>query len=75
MPPATLYPPAPADVPPDLTRPDAAYRGRVLAMVGGLFACQEGLAREWAESPAPTAPAPELAVEESADGGVWSEAS
>ena len=33
----TLYPPRPADVPPDLTRPDAAYRGRVAAMTGGLF--------------------------------------
>ena len=33
----TLYPPRPADVPPDLTRPDAAYRGRVAAMIGGLF--------------------------------------
>ena len=34
----TLYPPKPADVPLDLTRPDAAYRGRVAAMIGGLFA-------------------------------------
>ena len=34
----TLYPPRPADVPPDLTRPDAAYRGRVAAMIGGLVA-------------------------------------
>ncbi len=35
---AALYPPEPADVPPDLTRPDSAYRGRVIAMIGGLFA-------------------------------------
>src|SRR5918993_871281 len=34
---ATLYPPAPPSVPPDLTRPDRAYRNRVAAMVGGLF--------------------------------------
>jgi Zn-dependent protease with chaperone function len=32
-----LYPPAPADVPANLTRPDAAYRLRVVAMIGGLF--------------------------------------
>jgi Zn-dependent protease with chaperone function len=32
-----LYPPAPANVPTHITRPDSAYRLRVLAMVGGLF--------------------------------------
>jgi Zn-dependent protease with chaperone function len=35
---ATLYPPTPAGVSPDITRPDSAYRSRVVAMVGGLFA-------------------------------------
>ena len=34
---ATLYPPAPAEVPPEITRLDSAYRGRVAAMIGGLF--------------------------------------
>lgn len=34
---AALYPPAPADVPPELTRLDSAYRNRVVAMIGGLF--------------------------------------
>src|SRR5262245_3101628 len=34
---AALYPPAPAAVPSDLTRPDRAYRGSVTAMIGGLF--------------------------------------
>jgi Zn-dependent protease with chaperone function len=33
-----LYPPAPADVPPEVTRLDNAYRLRVVAMIGGLFA-------------------------------------
>src|SRR4051812_32311993 len=37
MAPADLYPPAPADVPADLTRLDGAYRLRVLGMIGGLF--------------------------------------
>ena len=32
-----LYPPAPANVPAGLTRPDSAYRLRVLAMIAGLF--------------------------------------
>jgi Zn-dependent protease with chaperone function len=34
---ADLYPPAPANVPADLTRLDAGYRLRVVAMIGGLF--------------------------------------
>jgi Zn-dependent protease with chaperone function len=33
----TLYPPAPANVPAEITRLDSAYRLRVLAMIGGLF--------------------------------------
>jgi Zn-dependent protease with chaperone function len=33
-----LYPPAPANVPPEITRLDSAYRLRVVAMIGGLFA-------------------------------------
>ncbi len=32
-----LYPPAPANVPPAITRLDSAYRLRVIAMIGGLF--------------------------------------
>jgi Zn-dependent protease with chaperone function len=32
-----LYPPAPADVPAEITRLDSGYRLRVLAMIGGLF--------------------------------------
>lgn len=32
-----LYPPGPANVPPELTRLDSAYRLRVVAMIGGLF--------------------------------------
>jgi Zn-dependent protease with chaperone function len=32
-----LYPPAPANVPPEITRLDSAYRLRVVAMIGGLF--------------------------------------
>lgn len=32
-----LYPPAPADVPPELTQPDSAHRLRIVAMIGGLF--------------------------------------
>jgi Zn-dependent protease with chaperone function len=32
-----LYPPAPAGVPPEITRLDSAYRLRVAAMIGGLF--------------------------------------
>jgi Zn-dependent protease with chaperone function len=32
-----LYPPAPASVPPEITRLDSAYRLRVVAMIGGLF--------------------------------------
>src|SRR5262245_17530105 len=32
-----FYPPAPADVPTDITRPGNAYRVRVLAMIAGLF--------------------------------------
>ncbi|HJZ91226.1 MAG TPA: M48 family metallopeptidase [Gemmataceae bacterium] len=35
---APLYPPTPANVPPDITRLDRAYRSRVVAMIGGLFA-------------------------------------
>jgi Zn-dependent protease with chaperone function len=31
------YPPNPTSVPPDLTRPDADYRKRVVAMIAGLF--------------------------------------
>jgi Zn-dependent protease with chaperone function len=34
----SFYPPAPAQVPSQITRLDAAYRWRVLAMVAGLFA-------------------------------------
>lgn len=34
---ASLYPPAPADVPADITKLPSAYRGRVVAMIGGLF--------------------------------------
>jgi Zn-dependent protease with chaperone function len=34
---ATLYPPAPANVSPDIARVDRAYRSRVAAMIGGLF--------------------------------------
>src|SRR5690554_3962577 len=34
---AALYPPAPANVPADLTRLNGAYRWRVLAMIAGLF--------------------------------------
>jgi Zn-dependent protease with chaperone function len=37
MPSAALYPPAPANVPPEITRLDSAYRLRVVAMIGGLF--------------------------------------
>lgn len=33
-----LYPPAPANVPAEITRLDSAYRLRVVAMIGGLFA-------------------------------------
>src|SRR5262245_58721463 len=33
----SLYPPAPPDVPPEVTRLDGGYRLRVLAMIGGLF--------------------------------------
>src|SRR5262245_55887448 len=33
-----LYPPGPANVPPEITRLDSAYRWRVVAMIGGLFA-------------------------------------
>lgn len=32
-----LYPPAPANVPAEITRLDGAYRLRVVAMIGGLF--------------------------------------
>jgi Zn-dependent protease with chaperone function len=32
-----LYPPAPANVPAEITRLDSAYRLRVIAMIGGLF--------------------------------------
>lgn len=32
-----LYPPAPANVPTEITRLDSAYRLRVVAMIGGLF--------------------------------------
>lgn len=32
-----LYPPAPANVPSEITRLDSAYRLRVVAMIGGLF--------------------------------------
>jgi Zn-dependent protease with chaperone function len=32
-----LYPPAPAQVPAEITRLDSAYRLRVVAMIGGLF--------------------------------------
>lgn len=32
-----LYPPTPAGVPPDLTRPDGSYRLQVAAMIAGLF--------------------------------------
>jgi Zn-dependent protease with chaperone function len=32
-----LYPPAPANVPPEITRLDSAYRWRVVAMIAGLF--------------------------------------
>ena len=32
-----LYPPAPANVPPEITRLDNAYRLRVVATIGGLF--------------------------------------
>src|SRR6185369_13987127 len=32
-----LYPPAPAEVPASITRPDAGYRLRVLGMIAGLF--------------------------------------
>jgi Zn-dependent protease with chaperone function len=32
-----LYPPAPANVPAEITRLDSAYRLRVVAMIGGLF--------------------------------------
>jgi Zn-dependent protease with chaperone function len=32
-----LYPPAPADVPAEITRLDGAYRWRVVAMIAGLF--------------------------------------
>lgn len=35
---AHLYPPTPTDVPPAITRLDSAYRWRVVAMIGGLFA-------------------------------------
>jgi Zn-dependent protease with chaperone function len=34
---AALYPPAPANVPAEITRVGSAYRLRVLAMIGGLF--------------------------------------
>ncbi|HVK15178.1 MAG TPA: M48 family metalloprotease [Gemmataceae bacterium] len=34
---AHLYPPGPTNVPPDLTRPDRAYRLRAVAMIAGLF--------------------------------------
>jgi len=33
-----LYPPAPAQVAPEITQLDGAYRLRVVAMIGGLFA-------------------------------------
>ena len=33
----SLYPPTPAGVPPELTRPHPAYRRRVAAMIAGLF--------------------------------------
>ena len=33
----SLYPPAPANVPPEITRLGSAYRLRVLAMIVGLF--------------------------------------
>ena len=32
-----FYPPSPVGVPPEITRLDVAYRGRVVAMIGGLF--------------------------------------
>lgn len=32
-----FYPPGPANVPPEITRLDSAYRLRVVAMIGGLF--------------------------------------
>lgn len=37
MAPDDLYPPAPSNVPADLTRPAGAYRLRVVAMIAGLF--------------------------------------
>lgn len=38
MSPDSLYPPAPTNLPADLTRPAGAYRLRVVAMIAGLFA-------------------------------------